>query len=649
MQKKKTEKFKTTAAPFKTTSFSLGSKILLSLVGLIMLSGIALTTSTIFLLRNDKKTYTYQLQSSEAFLIGKNFINSFQSTIDLLRLSLSLVSSNATLSDQEKSSLKSVLAYQNSVLSLKIITVKPGVLNVNSELYSDYKDEQLERDGLSKDDLKVSDLELKNNFAKLIKDGHVFLNVSKEGHPGILAVMVTDVDPNSITGDVVIPVAIGFFPIDSFLGGIKASRLTVATNDGQVLYDTDPSSQYLSKNISSDPLYSFALNYRNVVSNGTKEFETNGVQMLGSFYKPGLNLLVLTQTPLIKAMKATYLLTEKFILLGIISIGVAIIFGILFSKSLVSPLQKLYQATKEIAKGNFLIHLKINSKDEIGALAYSFNSMSKEIIELIKERVQKVKLENELAIASTVQQTLIPEVTYETADVEIYSHYQAAAECGGDWWGVFKLGKKTCVMIADVTGHGLPSALLTAAIRGYSSMIEKLGENQYIESLSAADLVSYANRVIYDAAQGKIMMTFFVSIIDHDNGTITYASAGHNPPILFKKNGDHYKKESLVASGVRLGESREIQVDDIEQKTTDIDPGDVLLLYTDGIIEGTNPSGDQFGKKNFRKVIDLNVAKGPKAVVNELVASFLQHNGPKSLDDDVTLVAVKVKNNRTGV
>jgi serine phosphatase RsbU (regulator of sigma subunit) len=631
---------------FKTQSFSLGTKILLSLVGLIMISGVVLTSSTIFLLREDKKTYTYQLQSSEAFLVGKNFVNSFQNTIDLLSLSLSLVKTNGTISDQESKSLKMVLDRQNSVLAARILTFHPGTLEVDSELSSNFKEKEIEKIGLTQDDFNIPESELKAQFSSLIQNGHIFLNVSKLGSPGILAVAVTDVDPNALSSNDLIPVAIGFFPIDSLGGGIKASRLTVAYEDGRVLYDTDPSSLFLSKNISVDPLYSFAVNYLNV-SNGTKEFENDGQMMLGSFFKPGLKLLVLTQTPLIKAMKATYLLTEKLILLGIISIGAAIIFGMMFSKSLVSPLLKLYEATKQVSEGNFLIHLKIKSKDEIGALAHSFNSMSKKIANLIQDKIKSVKLENELAIASTVQHTLIPKVAYDTDHLEVYSHYQAAAECGGDWWGVLELGKKTCVMIADVTGHGLPSALLTAAIRGYSSMIEKIGEDQSTIQLDSTDLVSYANRVIFDAAQGKLMVTFFVAIFDYENGTLTYSNAGHNPPILLKKTLTGYERESLILKGVRLGEVRELNPKDIEQKTIKIKEDDLLFLYTDGIIEGTNDQDEQFGKKKFRTILETEAVRGPKALITKLVAHFLLHNGSKPLDDDVTLVAVKVK--KTGI
>src|SRR6185436_18226031 len=152
-------------------------------------------------------------------------------------------------------------------------------------------------------------------------------------------------------------------------------------------------------NISSYPLFLTAKSSK--VTNGVQEFDYSGTHFLGSYLNPGLNLIVLTKAEWRRAMKATYQLIEKFFLLGSMSVGAAIVFAILFSKTLTAPLARLYNATKEVAKGNFLLELEEGGGDEIGALSTSFNSMSKKIGELIKESMEKVHLENELAIAST--------------------------------------------------------------------------------------------------------------------------------------------------------------------------------------------------------------------------------------------------------
>jgi serine phosphatase RsbU (regulator of sigma subunit) len=628
------------------TSFSLGTKLIFSIVGLIMVSGMLLDFSTIFLLRDDKKTYTYQLQSSEAFLVGKNFVNSFKNTVDILKLSLSLVKpNNNTLTEVEKNALQSVLDHQNSVISTRFETFKPLTYEPIAILNQSFKPKKIEELGLDQTDLQIPYDLLKDKMGELIKKGYLILNISKMGSPGLLVVAVTDVNPNSTTNDF-IPVAMGFFPLESLGSGIKASRLTVATEAGHILFDTDSPAFYLSKNASDNSLFQIA-EKNPTISNGTTEFVSDSREYLGSYYRPGLDLVVLTQTPLMKAMKATYLLTEKCILLGIISIGGAILFGIFFSKSLTAGLAKLYEATKEITKGNFNVKLNVKSGDEIGALANSFNTMSEEIGILIKEQVRKVQLENELALASTVQQTLIPLEDHDTKNLLIHSHYRSASECGGDWWGYFEMGDKTCVIIADATGHGLPSALITAAVRSCFSLIQKMAEENFNIPLSPADMLSYANRVIYDASQGKIMMTCFLGIFDFKTNQFTYANAGHNPQWFYKKDGDTYKRESLSIPSVRLGENKDLN--DIKSEVTTFHPDDLLFLYTDGVIEGTNPRGEQFSKKKVGKIVDQQVVNGPKQLINTLMSDFLKHNTEsKGLDDDVTLVALKIKQPKGG-
>ncbi len=305
-----------------------------------------------------------------------------------------------------------------------------------------------------------------------------------------------------------------------------------------------------------------------------------------------------------------------------------------------APLQRLYAATKEIGQGNFNVDLTPDSNDEIGALTDSFVVMSKKVQDLLRESVRKAHLENEVAIASTVQQTLLPPPAFQNEFVNLFSHYQSATECGGDWWGYFGVGKKMCFMIADATGHGLPSALITASARSCFSVLQRLAEEQSFFKFSPQEMLSYANRVVFEAASGQIMMTFFVGVVDFEQKTLTYSSAGHNPPWLFKKGAEKYTLKSLTASGMRLGEKSENR--DYEEKVVEITPDDILFLYTDGLLEGKNVEGTQYGKKKSRQLVEAFLNDGPRRVIEEVVSDFLNYNEGKDLDDDVTLAVIKM-------
>ncbi|MBI2712621.1 MAG: SpoIIE family protein phosphatase, partial [Bdellovibrio sp.] len=235
------------------------------------------------------------------------------------------------------------------------------------------------------------------------------------------------------------------------------------------------------------------------------------------------------------ALRPAYTLIEKGIFLGMVAVGAAVVFAILFSKTLTAPIGRLYEATKQVASGNFGLQVEEQGTDEISALSRSFNVMAKKISELIEESIERTKLEGEIAIASTVQQTLIPPNQYMNEWITIHSRYSPADQCGGDWWGFFGVRNKAVIMIADATGHGLPCALITASARSCFSVLHKLAIEDPDFSFSPAAMLSYANRVVFDASQGSIMMTFFIAVIDGAKGTVTYANAGHFPAWLFRK------------------------------------------------------------------------------------------------------------------
>jgi sigma-B regulation protein RsbU (phosphoserine phosphatase) len=378
------------------------------------------------------------------------------------------------------------------------------------------------------------------------------------------------------------------------------------------------------------------------------ERQNKNAQYLGTYNKPGFNITILAKTPLTRAMRATYIVTEKSILLGLMIIGIGIILAFILANSITAPLFYLYEATKEIAKGNFKPKLDIKSKDEIGSLSKSFTSMSEEIDNLIKQKVKSIHLEKEVEVASAVQQTLIPDQAYESDKLKIFSHYQSASQCGGDLWNHFEYQNKAVMMIADATGHGIPSALITASARSCMSVIQQLIEDKTIVNFTAADILKVANRVIQDASKGKIYMTMFVAIIDFDSEKINYSNAGHNPPWLFRESS---KPMTLMIPSSRLGEN---PVAKFENKEVAFLPDDLLFMYTDGLLEGTNLKKEQFGKKEVRRIIEEQLKnpnpnfKEPKSIVMTLISRFLsfsgQQNGkPKALDDDITIVMTKLK------
>lgn len=616
-------------------SFSLGTKLLISVVLLLFVVIIFLNVSTILLFRDDKRAYTYKSQATESVLAGREFVNMARHGLDTLKISLSSVDPRAAVTPQQRLALKTVVDNQIELLAVEIAHLNRST-GERKPIASARREKDLAEYGVEDSDLVPPIEQVKAYLPELESRGYAFLSLTKIGKAPLLGVLVADLNLKSLSQGM--PIAFGVISLKAFGAELRGLSLTIATRSGWVLFDTNAERLATHRTIQDDPL--FKASQASQLANGATEFDAEDVHYLGSYVRPGLDLVVMSRTEWMKAMKATYTLTEKFVLLGFMAIGAAIIFAILFAKTLTAPIQRLYDATKEVAQGHFDLSLDDSAGDEIGALSGSFNVMSRKISELIKESMEKVHLENELAIASTVQETLIPPAQFDYEKIKIRSHYQSAGSCGGDWWGFFGVGKKFAIMIADATGHGFGSALITASARSCFSVMQKLATEDPDFTFSPSAMLSYANRAIFDASMGKIMMTFFCGVIDFEEGQFTYSSAGHNPPWLFKKENGGYKLNSMIAEGQRLGEVRDYT--NFEEKKIAISPGDVLFLYTDGLTEGKDSSGEMYGKKRVRKVIEAAVPSGPDDMIKNVMAEFLKHNGEKPLDDDVTIAAAMI-------
>jgi sigma-B regulation protein RsbU (phosphoserine phosphatase) len=613
--------------------FPLRYKLLLIVVLLLLISIGFLAFSTIYIFQEDKRAYLYQAQSTVARLGASEFTNIAARSLDGVRTVFGSISDpTKDLTPQQRGQFQSNLDNQSELLavSLRVADRETGQLrSIISGVNSNKKGEVPQPE-----QWELKPELVKSLFLDLDKAGFAFFNYSSVDSVPRLGIAVIDLSLKSKLGT---PIAFGLVSLEDF-GREFSSAVTIATPGGWILYDTDPAAMFSQRSVLGEPLFASALSGP---QSQTTEYSIGDDSFIGAFERLPLgNVVVLARIPLAEAMKATQALIVKFALLAFMSIGAAIVFAILFARSLTAPLMRLYQATREVAAGKFDIDLQESSKDEIGALSGSFTTMSQKINDLIKESMEKVKLEGELAVAATVQQTLIPPARYHERRVMISSRYSSASQCGGDFWNYFWVGNRLAIFIADATGHGIPSALITASARSCFSVMHKLFEQNPNLTLSPGLMLSFANRAVYEGATGKIMMTFFLGVFDFDRGVITYASAGHNPPWLYQRAEGKYQLKSLIAPGTRLGEA--LDVPPYEEAQCKFGPDDMLVLYTDGIIEGKNTEGEMYGKKKTRKLIEANLTGGPEQVVSALMSDFMQHNGSKPLDDDVTLAVAKI-------
>ena len=313
------------------------------------------------------------------------------------------------------------------------------------------------------------------------------------------------------------------------------------------------------------------------------------------------------------------------------------VLAILQGLSITRPIKQLAWKANQIAGGDLDARVEITSNDEIGVLGENFNFMADQIAILLQQTAEKARIEAELEVAKAIQETLVPtSAPVDRGTLRFAGFYQPAAQTGGDWWTWHPLvGDKVLLVIGDVTGHGVPSAMITAVAKGACDVARFINN----DDVTVSRLLEIMNHAIYESAQRRFVMTCFVSIVDTKARTITYANAGHNFPYLFRAGEGKGEFGSLMIRGNRLGDDRDSRY---ESKTTDLSVGDVLVWYTDGIVECENEPGEEYGEKRFRasvrKAAALDAGEMRDAIVGDATAFF----GDAPRKDDITMIVGRI-------
>jgi serine phosphatase RsbU (regulator of sigma subunit) len=239
-----------------------------------------------------------------------------------------------------------------------------------------------------------------------------------------------------------------------------------------------------------------------------------------------------------------------------------------------------------------------------------------------------------LNVAQEVQQSLLPQHPPKEKRFDMAGSSQYCDETGGDYYDYIelpRLGSDTyAIVVGDVSGHGISSALLMAGVRAYL-------RGRVTQAGSAAEIISDVNRLVSaDTIETSQFMTLFFLVIEAQTGQITWVRAGHDPALLYSPDEDHFEK--LDGQGLPLGVEESWQYRDY---ATTIRPGQILVLTTDGVLETHNKNGEMFGRDRVKKIIrryaDLG-AEGIRLAVIDAVSAF---RGNSHQEDDITLVVLK--------
>lgn len=249
-----------------------------------------------------------------------------------------------------------------------------------------------------------------------------------------------------------------------------------------------------------------------------------------------------------------------------------------------------------------------------------------------QEHTQLESIRNDLHIAQEIQQTILPKTFPpfpELKSFDIYAYMNAAKYVGGDFYDFFRIDQdRLGFVIADVAGKGVPAAIFMAISRTVIRTIA-LTEN------SAAMCMQRSNAFLCQENTNEMFVTVFYGILNLNTGLVTYCNAGHNPPILMKK--DNTVVSVPLTNDFILG-----SIDNItyHEKTLQLSPGDNLLLYTDGITEAMNTRHEQYSEQRLLENCQELIGKSPKEIVDKITETVGKFVVGAVQSDDITLLSI---------
>lgn len=319
---------------------------------------------------------------------------------------------------------------------------------------------------------------------------------------------------------------------------------------------------------------------------------------------------------------------------------VALSMGLALARSITSAIHELFTGTERVRHGDFAHRIDVHTDDQLGELAGSFNQMTGSIEGLLQTAAEKKRLEEELRIARAIQMSLLPRGPLDVPGLGITALCVPAREVGGDYYDFFRLpGNRLGILIADVSGKGTSAALYMAELKGLVLALSQRYD-------SPRELLIEVNRIISEHLDSRSFITAAYAVIDLELGEMRFCRAGHTPLIFFSGVPSPHAARVMTPNGMVLGlridGADELFSQLLEEVRVDLSPGDVIVLYTDGITEAMNPDSDLFGELRLSRIIEehghLDSGELRERIMRE-VESFV---GAANQHDDMTMILVKV-------
>ena len=298
-------------------------------------------------------------------------------------------------------------------------------------------------------------------------------------------------------------------------------------------------------------------------------------------------------------------------------------------RSITSAIRALRVGADRLETGDLEHRIRVEGDDDLWQVAEAFNTAASGLARARGVEQERSRLESELSVARQIQARLLPAGPPDIPGLEIAGLSESAREVGGDYYDHVDLGDgRALLVIADVSGKGVPAALLMSGFR--ASLM-----SQDLPRIELTRLVTRLNDFVVRSVRPGRFVTAFVGVLDGRSGRLEYVNAGHNPPLALRAVGGH---EPLTTGGLLLGVDPAAA---FGRGETALEPGDLLMLYTDGVTEGADAAGDMWGEERLLATLRRCSSDACAAIVATVAAEVRTFEGDSGPADDVTLLAAR--------
>jgi len=318
-----------------------------------------------------------------------------------------------------------------------------------------------------------------------------------------------------------------------------------------------------------------------------------------------------------------------------LSVAIILFIFFVFVWDIVIPLSRVAKQVSNLLTGRMFKRIPPTTIDEVGVITHFFNEITQDLEKISYDVKERRRMSSELDIASSIQHDVLPKEVPEARGLDVLAKTRSAAEIGGDTFDFLTSadGNQLFIYIGDVTGHGVPAGLIMMMVDTIVSTMVFHGVD------SGRALIADTNHLLFPRISSRLFMTSVMLRWDKENQQMFYTGAGHEHVLVYRKKEEDV--EPIISGGIALGMIPDVSKI-VQEKQIPLEIGDCIVLYTDGITEAKNKTGQMYGLERLVKSLKKNGYKpSVGSIFDGLTKDFSDFVEEYVQIDDITMIVIK--------